>query len=344
MLGISVYFQDLDYDYLEKAAKIGAKYIFTSLHIPEEDYSELDKKMPIFLETCRSLDLEIVPDVSPVTFEKLNVPPKDYKKLKELGFKALRLDYGFDDFDTIKELSKNFKLMLNASVVNEEYLKEAKEAQVDFTNISLTHNFYPRNNTGLGLDYFKEKNRVFKEYDLKVQAFVPGDDLKRFPLYEGLPTVERHRQMHPYVSAVELIKNCGVDDVLIGDSKAKIETLEYINRYIEDKVITIKAHFEKEYEYLYEEEYTCRKDFSESVLRLITPRTSGIRPYNNGFRRRGSITIDNELMGRYCGEIQLLKKDFEADARVNTVGFIHPEYVDLLEYLDYKTKIRFVRI
>ena len=39
MLGISVYFQDLDYDYLEKAAKVGAKYIFTSLHIPEEDYS-----------------------------------------------------------------------------------------------------------------------------------------------------------------------------------------------------------------------------------------------------------------------------------------------------------------
>ena len=60
--------------------------------------------------------------------------------------------------------------------------------------------------------------------------------------------------------------------------------------------------------------------------------------------RRGSITIDNDLIGRYCGEIQLLKKDFEADARVNIIGFIHPEYIDLLEYLDYNTKIRFVRI
>ena len=111
-------------------------------------------------------------------------------------------------FDTIKELSKNFKLMLNASVVNEEYLKEAKEAQVDFTNISLTHNFYPRNNTGLGLDYFKEKNRVFKEYGLKVQAFVPGDDLKRFPLYEGLPTVERH------LSSASIRCCCGINQEL----------------------------------------------------------------------------------------------------------------------------------
>ena len=45
MLGISVYFQDYDENYLKKAAQAGAKYIFTSLQIPEEDYSDLDQKL-----------------------------------------------------------------------------------------------------------------------------------------------------------------------------------------------------------------------------------------------------------------------------------------------------------
>ena len=52
MLGISVYFQDYDENYLKKAAQAGAKYIFTSLQIPEEDYSDLDQKLPGFFELC----------------------------------------------------------------------------------------------------------------------------------------------------------------------------------------------------------------------------------------------------------------------------------------------------
>ena len=78
MLGISVYFQDLDLDYLEKAKECGAEYVFTSLHIPEEDYSDLEEKLPLFLKTCHNLGLKVVPDVSPVTFEKLQIKDKDY--------------------------------------------------------------------------------------------------------------------------------------------------------------------------------------------------------------------------------------------------------------------------
>ena len=73
MLGISTYFKDLDYEYLETASKIGAKYLFTSLHIPEEDLSHLDQELPRFLESCKKFGLELVPDISPATFEKLGV-------------------------------------------------------------------------------------------------------------------------------------------------------------------------------------------------------------------------------------------------------------------------------
>lgn len=49
MLGISVYFRDYDEQYLKEAAKVGTKYVFTSLQIPEEDYSNLDQKLPVLL-------------------------------------------------------------------------------------------------------------------------------------------------------------------------------------------------------------------------------------------------------------------------------------------------------
>ena len=79
MLGISVYFQDLDYEYLKVCKEKGVKYIFTSLHIPEEDYSKLDCILPQFLSKCHEYGLVVCPDVSPVTFEKLGVAYGDFE-------------------------------------------------------------------------------------------------------------------------------------------------------------------------------------------------------------------------------------------------------------------------
>jgi hypothetical protein len=68
-------------------------------------------------------------------------------------------------------------------------------------------------------------------------AFVPGDALKRFPLYQGLPTLEKHRGMNPYVAAVELMTSYRVTDIAIGDSKAQLSTLQMIYDYMQQKVI-----------------------------------------------------------------------------------------------------------
>lgn len=344
MLGISVYFQDLNLNYLEEAKQCGVEYVFTSLHIPEEDYSSLDKKLPKFLEKCRSLGLKVVPDVSPITFKKLNIENQNYKKLKEMGFEALRLDYGFDDYEILKELQKDFYLMLNASVVDEKYLQGAKEAHIDFNKIALTHNFYPHKETGLGLEYFKEKNKVFKQFHLSIQAFVCGDVLKRFPLYEGLPTIEKHRTMNPYVAAVELMHDCEIEDILIGDSQASISTLKSIKEYMDSKIMRIKCHLEKDYEYLYEQKIHVRKDESTMLIRLMLPRTPNVPIFHNTIRQRGYIVMENQLAGRYSGEVHLIKKDLPFEARANIIGFIHPEYIDILDYIDGETVIVFERL
>lgn len=344
MLGISVYFQDLDLHYLQEAKKCGVKYVFTSLQIPEEDYTSLDEKLPLFLNQCQLLELQVVPDISPVTFDKLKIPNQDYQQLKNMGFKALRLDYGFDDYDIIKDLQKDFYLMLNASVIDENYLKDALDHGVDLSKIAFTHNYYPHSDTGLALKDFQEKNKIFQKYGLTIQAFVCGDVLKRFPLYEGLPTVEKHRTVNPYIASIELLQNCCVDDVFIGDSQAEMSTLQYINDYMKENIITIPCYLEKGYEYLYDQNIQVRKDQSESLIRLSLPRKPYIPIQKSTLRKRGYIVMENQLAGRYSGEVSLMKQDLSFISRTNTIGFIHPEYTDVLDFINANTKIRFVRL
>ena len=56
---------------------------------------------------------------------------QDYQKLKEMGFEALRLDYGFDDYRVVQK-KKDFYLMLNASVVTKDYFRRGKKSKCRF--------------------------------------------------------------------------------------------------------------------------------------------------------------------------------------------------------------------
>lgn len=344
MLGISVYFQDLDYTYIKECAKIGVNYLFTSLHIPEEDYSQLDQQLPQFLSICQDYGMEIVPDVSPVTFEKLKIPYGDFQALKVLGFHTLRLDYGFDDIEYIKNLAHDFTLMLNASVIDENVIQNMRDAKLNIQDIIVVHNFYPKTYTGLSEEQFITKNQLFQKYNMKVQAFVCGDKQKRFPLYEGLPTLERHRDMNPYIATIEMIQKYHIQDIFIGDSQVKLETLQMMKDYVDHRILTLKVFLEGPYHYLYNQTIKCRKDHSDYAIRVNTPRVAHVDIFQNTIRRKGSITIDNCLMGRYCGEVQLVMEDLPRDARVNVIGFIHPDFIDALKYIDENTTIQFIKL
>lgn len=339
MLGISVYFRDLNEDYLTNAAKAGAKYVFTSLQIPEEDHSQFKQKLPKLVNQCQTLGLELIPDISPVTWQMLGIKEGDFQALKEEGFTALRLDDGFDDFDLVKKLQQDFTILLNASVVTPKYLDEAREAGVDINQIVLTYNFYPHTDTGMGWDAFKRKNWLFKDLGLKTQAFVPGDVLKRFPLYEGLPTVEQHRGLLPYVAAVELIHEANVDDVFIGDSEASIKQLKYIVDYQKDKTMNLECHLLPAYQDLYDQVIEVRKDIPEKIIRLNHKRVPDTAIDHTLTRKKGTIVMQNKLAQRYSGELSLTKVDLPFEARSNVIGFIAPEFVDLLNYIDADTKI-----
>lgn len=345
MLGISVYLRDLDEKYIIEAAKYGAKYLFTSLHIPEENYDDISEKLEKILDICHRENLLLIPDISPVTFEKLGIVNQDMKALSDLGIKAIRLDYGFDSADTLLELQKKFVLFLNASVIDQAFLVEMKQSGLDLNKVKVAHNFYPKTETGLSSLFFDSLNEKFKNEKIDILAFIAGDALKRFPLYEGLPTLEQHRGVNSYVAAVELSERYGISDIMIGDSSAALQSLEYIQKFLSSKTITLPVYLSADYRELYSNgAIRVRKDLSDKVIRLSTERTQGIQVNRTLDRYHGAITIENELAGRYCGEVQICKNSLPFSSTTNIIGFVHPEYLSLLKYLNGSTNLELVPI
>lgn len=344
MFGISVYMSDIDEEYLRAASDLKVKYIFTSLHIPEENFSNFDNNLKKLLSLAKELNLSIIPDISPYTFDKLGIDENDYVSLKEFGFELVRLDFGFENLASVKEISKHFKIVLNASVVDEAYLKSLESINLGLDDIYLMHNFYPRSDTALSKDYFNNMNNDHQELKLNSMAFVAGDLYKRLPLYEGLPTLEKHRDQNPFISAVELRKKYNVKTIFIGDNQSTIASLRFISDFIYEGIVNLPVYLYDDYKYLYDDELIVRQDMAENLIRLRTIRLPDVEVKRNNHRKLGSIVMDNKLANRYSGEISIVKKDMTYSSRSNNIGFVHPDYVDLLEFIDHNEKIKFIRI
>ncbi|MDM5453867.1 MupG family TIM beta-alpha barrel fold protein [Peribacillus simplex] len=325
MIGISFYLQDpLAEAQINHAANLGVKRAFTSLHIPEEK-GDLVKRLIRLLKLSESYGMEIHADVTLNTLDHLGIGR--FTDLRQLGIKGIRLDDGFDR-ETVTSLSKVFSLSLNASTLNEDELLAILGSGVEPESLIAWHNFYPRRETGLEEEFFHEQNRIFKKYGIPIFAFIPGAGGKRGPLHDGLPTLEKHRLMNPYAAGVELFQH--VDGVYVGDQGTENNLLENLTVYKNLNILSIRM----ESQLFQGGQYKLRPDVSQDVFRLQNTRISAnIVPSNTVTRSLGSITMDNDAYGRYRGEIQICRRDLEADHRVNVIGRVIVEDIPLLSLL-----------
>lgn len=323
MIGISVY-AGMDnsieeiVEYLNKASSFGVETLFTSAHIPETDGNFL-KDLKILLEESSKLGFTTIIDISKNYFEKLDM--SRYK------IDYLRLDYGF----TLEEAAKmtneyDFGITVNATTFTSEDIDNFIKFGGKVEKINACHNFYPRKGTGISEELFIERNKIFQRYGIKTMAFIPSKDGRRGPVYEGLPTLEKHRDALPMVSAQHLFK-LGVDFVVIGDAIASDEELKSLTNLEKGvNVIPIKLNdnLSKVELELLNSIHTNRMDPGEYAIRSQESRlikSGEIVPNNNGLpRNKYSVTIDNKEYKRYEGEFQILKKDLQIDERVNVVG------------------------
>lgn len=352
MLGVSVYLsQDIKEikEYLEKMASMGVKTVFTSMHILEEDTNQVIKKIEQLSKIAIENNLDLTVDISNNTLEKYEMNLDQmihfFKRLKIIN---LRADYGFS-LEELSKISKNFSLVLNASTINNGYCDELEKAGVDLSVITACHNFYPRPETGLSEDFLDEKTQFLKSKGFKVQAFIPGDKDLRGPIYEGLPTLEKHRKKNPLYSYIHLKEKFAIDEIIIGDLSVKEATLSRIMYYEKENTIILRVEniypkIRNDLLEVLKSDHINREDFSPLVVRSTKSRLSIKNPIeeeNTIERKKGSITFDNKNYLRYNGELQIALFDLPADNRVNVVANIVEEDLDLLNFLKNPLKFKF---
>ena len=320
---------------IEKAHNNNAKFVFTSLHIPEETVSNYEKEVKSLLERCELNNLNLIVDVRPRTLEKLGF--KDFKELKQTNITHLRLDYGFT-YEEIIELSKDFNIVFNASTLLDKDISELKRLNADFSRFSACHNFYPKPLTGLSLKKVNKINEKLKNLGITIMAFVAGDKDLRGPLHLGLPTVEEHRTGDVLFNVLQLIKDTGTDICLIGDiditDEAWIKLKELSEGYV-----SLHARIDEKYSFVKNIIHHDRPDSSEYVIRSQESREFSsqgktIEVESLKERKKGSISIGNLDYLRYSGELEIARQDLELESKVNIIGKVN---IDDIKYLDYIT-------
>jgi hypothetical protein len=343
MLGISIYLSEPVEEkkpYIEKMKNAGFTSIFTSLHIPEDNPEVYRERLMELGSYAKEYGLELMADISSKSLSYLGYTWDKAPELLHWGLTGLRIDYGIEN-EIIAALSKKMKVALNASTLTQELLKELLESGLETSSVEAWHNFYPRPETGLDREEFSIKNKWLTEHRIQVMAFIPGDQRLRGPLYMGLPTLEEHRGSSPFASFMDLYYKEGINKILVGDPEISESSLRQFTA-LQKGFILLRARSlvdEPELLNLCTMVHTNRPDAARDCIRSMESRVNqlaeglSLAPAAAVTRKKGSITIDNQLYGRYQGELQITKTDLCADEKVNVIGHVVEEDLPLLPFI-----------
>lgn len=343
-LGRSVYVSTFECQ-KDRLLQMGVKgtFVFTSFHIQEELDNQYTKRAKALCNFLKESGFLIMGDVSPKTLKFFGY--EDISCFAEdMGLNALRIDYGFS-LEEILAIQDKFVIAFNASTVDRHDAKALVDAG---KLVYAMHNYYPRPETGLDDEYFRSVNHALQAIGIKVLAFIPGDEMKRGPIEAGLPTLERHRYIPPYIGYLDLTVNFNTDGIFLGDLQLSEKQELLIRDYVRDGVIIIPSALNSEYEYLYGKKFTIRVDSPAALMRLQESREYSCEgmlqePRNCIIRQRGAITMDNKNYGRYSGEIQIIRQGLPQDDRVNVIGHIKEEYISIIYCIKNGASIRLER-
>lgn len=343
-LGYCIYVSTFDKqkDFL-KGLKHKSCYIFTSLHIGEERNEQYKVQVEQMMVWLNRQGFKVIADVSKRTLAFFG--EKDMISLaRRLGISILRLDYGFSDEETLR-LANYFPIAFNASTTSMDLVRQIKGIS---PHVFAIHNYYPRAYTGLSRRQFEKMNEQLEKEGIEVMAFIPNERKSRGPIYEGLPTLEHERHYPSAVSYLEMKLGLGMKYILLSDLGLEPLDEQLITDYEETKVMSIPCKIEEKFEYLYNQIFTIRIDSSEYAYRLVESRefaTAGsiVVPFNCIERSIGCITCDNLQYGRYSGEIQIIRKQLPQDDRVNVIGEIDEQYLDLTKFIKNGCQIKFIK-
>lgn len=355
-LGISVYPNHSDVEEIEQYITLASRYnfkrVFTCLLSVEGNKEQIIKDFTQIISHAKSLDMQVVADVSPKVFGELGISYNDLSFFKDIGADGIRLDMGFTGSEESIMTFNPQHLMIELNISSgTRYLENILSYQAVKDRLLGCHNFYPHRYTGLSYDHFIETTKIYKENGIHTAAFVnsPSATIGPWPVQEGLCTLEMHREWPITTAAKHLWATELVDDVIIANSFAteeELKALSEIDPYkltfdctlnpeipdIERKIVLDEFHFN-------------RGDVSDYVVRSTQSRVKykghEFVPFNTLNMETGDILIETSLYAHYAGELQIALLPMINSGKTNVVGKISESDRILLNYLEPWQKFAF---
>ncbi|WP_306322918.1 MULTISPECIES: MupG family TIM beta-alpha barrel fold protein [unclassified Streptomyces] len=350
--GISLYLAHLDVAAAAcaQAQRLGATEAFASLHMPEDDPATFAAELRDVSALAHDHGLRLTVDISQNSLPALGLTPETADGLKAYGVDAIRVDFGLPD-EAIAAISRVLPLQLNASTIGPDWLAALLKAGLRTDALTASHNFYPRRHTGISRELLAARNEMWHAHGIPVSAFAPGDGVLRAPVHAGLPTLEAHRAWHPLAAALDLAA-LGCDTVHIGDPLLADRTVTQWRAWNEDAEIDLTVHLRPGTPPPVLAHLTSsdpdreRTDPAEELVRLENSRPA-LRaeptPAHDGPpepRPRGTLTLGNDELPRYRGELSLTRTDLPPDPTVNVLGTVPPAELPLLDLIGPGTPVR----
>lgn len=357
-LGISIYPEktsdELIYNYIDSASKYGFSRIFSCLLSVDDTRENIKNKFKKINDYAKEKGFEIIVDVSPRVFDELGISYKDLSFFKEIGADGLRLDMGFtgseESLMTFNEYG--LKIEINMSS-NTNYIDTIIDYMPNKDNLIACHNFYPHRYSGLNFDHYMKCTERFNKHGLRTAAFITSQNENTFgpwPVTDGLPTLELHRNLPVEVQAKHLIALGNINDIIISNCYPSEDEMKKLGSMRKDMVTfdlqLVDGVPEIEQKILFEEMHFNRGDFSDNLIRSTQSR---VKFKGHNFKlfnapeiiKRGDVVIESSEYGHYAGELQIALSDMENSGKSNVVGHIKEEEIFILDYIRPWQKFNF---
>lgn len=348
-LGISIYPEKSTVDqmkkYIKKARTSGFSRIFSCLlSVENKNKGVLIAEFKEINAYAKELGFEIILDINPRVFQDLNIDYKDLTFFKELLADGIRLDYGYGGNEESLMTFNPQELSIEVNMSNDtHYIETIMDYLPNQYKLRGCHNFYPHRYSGLTLDYFLKCTQRFKQFGLRTASFVTSQAPNSYgpwPVTDGLPTLEMHRNLPLATQIKHLISLNAVDDIIISncfatdEEFAAIKDLDLAKACLD--VELVKEIPELERKIVLKEPHFNRGDFSGNMIRSTMSR---VKYKGHPFPvfhtpqkiKKGDIIIESELYGHYSGELQVALQDMENSGKSNVVGRVVEEELFLLD-------------
>ena len=332
--------------YLADAKQLAYTEVYYVLRSSNFNRGIADKPTLNYLSEIRQAGFRMHAVVSEENFSAIGFNKNELKPLFDLGFRAIRLESGFDRHDLVTALTQNpYGILIEDNALAlEDPIGRIKAVQTkgNLKQYSAIHPYYLHPDTGCSFESCLTRSKLFKSCGIEIGVWVNTLDTKSqaFPLGIGCPTIENQRHLSSNLSASELVSLNLFDTLGFGVNPPSRLEMEDLTRVVSRNTVEVPVYFHPDLdldlkESLLQTTFKARSDSAAQILRAVQFRhKASIQPFNTINRDRLSLTIDNNLASAYEGEMQITLKNLPSVPYTNVIGqvdLVAAKLVDLLQ-------------